>query len=67
VLSGNATVDVDGERFDLDAGDTMRIPGGDLRLVAAQTDAVFLVCGYSGARVSTPSGSHDGTTPAWIQ
>jgi hypothetical protein len=60
-------VDVDGERVGLDAGDTMRIPGGDLRLVTAQTDAVFLVCGYSGARVSTPSGSHRDVTPPWIQ
>jgi quercetin dioxygenase-like cupin family protein len=65
LVSGSATFVVNGNRLDLDTGDTIRIAGHAARQVAAARDAEFVVCGRSDAQVSTPTGSHTGT-PAWI-
>lgn len=65
LVSGSATFLVNGTRLELDAGDTIRIPGQAERQLAAAHDAEFVVCGQSDAQVSTPTGSHTGTPP-WI-
>ena len=66
LASGEAVIVVDGERFELNAGDTIQIAGGVTRRVFAVTDVEFVVSGSGTARVRAPGHPADGTTPPWI-
>lgn len=65
LLSGEATCTVDAVVYSLHAGDTIPVSGTLLRQFAAITDTVFIVCGDSRARATTPA-SDTAVTPPWI-
>jgi quercetin dioxygenase-like cupin family protein len=66
LLSGAVTFEVEGDRFQLGPGDTIRIAGMATRQLRAQTDAIFLVCGYGGAMVVSGAPGGQSMTPVWI-
>lgn len=66
MLSGRATIDVDGIGQPLEGGDTLVIPGGVERQVQAVSDCRMLVCGDGAATVSVVGEEAPRGTPAWI-
>jgi quercetin dioxygenase-like cupin family protein len=67
VLAGSATVELDGEIVAVAAGESVVMPAGAVRRIAAdRTDGLTaLVAAPSGARATLPDGT-DGSVPAWI-
>jgi quercetin dioxygenase-like cupin family protein len=66
LLSGAVIFEVNGEQFELGAGDTIRIAGMATRQMRAQSDATFLVCGHGGAQVVSGAPGGQPMSPAWI-
>lgn len=66
VLAGALDVTVAGDLERLAAGDTLVLPPGVPRQVAAVQDAHALVCGYGDAAVSVPGEETSRGTPPWI-
>ncbi|GAA1517722.1 cupin domain-containing protein [Nocardioides humi] len=68
VLSGEPTVEVDGDRLDLAPGDTLSLPAGVRRRISAGPGAELLVCGAGRGRAVPIDGDRlgDPVTPPWI-
>jgi quercetin dioxygenase-like cupin family protein len=66
LLSGEAAITAGDERIVLQAGDTVRLPAGELRQVSAVQDVEFLVFGSGSAVVTAPGHPASGKTPPWI-
>lgn len=66
VVTGSPTVEVDGERFELSAGDSLQIPALAARRIEAGEGAAFLVCGRADAQVVTGTADGVPVTPPWI-
>ena len=66
VLEGQLTAVVAGEKSDLRAGDTVVLPAGAERQLAATTDVRVLVCGHGDATAHVPGESAPRGTPPWI-
>jgi quercetin dioxygenase-like cupin family protein len=66
LLAGEARFEVDGAAVPLAAGDSLVLPAGAVRQVAAGTDAEFLVCGHGTAIASVPGEDAPRGTPPWI-
>lgn len=64
VVTGAARVTVDGAEAALVAGDTIVLPAGATRRIAADGPFEALVTGRAGARVT--AAGHDAVTPPWI-
>ncbi|MGB3306489.1 MAG: cupin domain-containing protein [Thermomicrobiales bacterium] len=65
VLSGRASIRVQGTAHELATGDTIAIDGASERQVVATDDTIFLVCGQSDAKASLAADT-PGVTPPWI-
>lgn len=65
VLSGRASIRVQGESHELEIGDTIVINGSSERQIVATEDTTFLVCGQSDAKASLTADT-PGVTPLWI-
>ena len=65
-LAGELTITVDGTPSDVAAGDTIVIPAGVERQVAARTAARLIVCGHGDTVVSVPGEEAPRGTPPWI-
>jgi quercetin dioxygenase-like cupin family protein len=66
LLAGEARFEVDGAAVPLAAGDSLVLPAGAVRQIAAATDAEFLVCGHGTAIASVPGEDASRGTPPWI-
>ena len=68
LISGAATVAVDGHSFELAAGDTLVVPPGATRQVSTAGGAAFIVSGASAGRATpvTAEGPGNPVAPAWI-
>jgi quercetin dioxygenase-like cupin family protein len=67
VLRGGATVAVGGESFELGEGDTIVLPAGEERRIAAAAGGLeALATGHGGARARVPGEERDRGTPPWI-
>jgi quercetin dioxygenase-like cupin family protein len=66
VLEGELSVDIAGQAEILRRGDTVVIPEGLERRIAARTDARLLVCGYGSAVARVPGEPEPRGTPGWI-
>ena len=66
VLAGELTVTVAGEHTTLWPGETVVLPGGAERQLAARTDVRALVCGHGNATVHVPGEPGPRGTPPWI-
>ena len=66
VLEGELSVDIAGQAEILRRGDTVVIPKGLERRIAARTDARLLVCGYGSAVARVPGEPEPRGTPGWI-
>jgi quercetin dioxygenase-like cupin family protein len=66
VLEGEISVDVDGELTDLTAGDTVVLPAGVERQIAATATTRLQVCGHGNAVVRVPGEDAPRGTPPWI-
>ncbi|WP_327088825.1 cupin [Nonomuraea sp. NBC_01738] len=65
-LDGTATVELPAGAVTVEPGDTVIIPGGELRRVVAGPDGyTAVVTASAAARATTPDGTDHGT-PAWI-
>jgi quercetin dioxygenase-like cupin family protein len=66
VLDGGATVTLDGEDLAVAAGDSVVLPAGALRRVAADphTGVAVVVAAAAGARAAVPG--DDPVLPAWV-
>lgn len=67
VLAGNGSITVDGAEHQLEAGDTVVIPAGSPRQVAARTDVELVACGQGDAAASVPGEDASRGTPPWIR
>ena len=65
VLAGTLRCEIDGEVYELGAGDSLRISGEVGRQFTAITDVTMVVSGESGAMASTGNGSAP-VVPPWI-
>lgn len=66
VLDGELSVAIAGETETLSSGDTVVMPEGVERQVAARSDVRLLVCGYGSAIARVPGEPEPRGTPAWI-
>ena len=66
VLDGELSVAIAGETEILSSGDTVVMPEGVERQVAANSDVRLLVCGYGNAIARVPGEPEPRGTPAWI-
>lgn len=66
VIEGELTATAAGEHAVLGPGDTIVLPGGAQRQLAARTDARALVCGHGNAIVRVPGETAPRGTPPWI-
>ncbi len=66
VLAGELIVTLAGENATLGPGDTVVLPGGTERQLAARTDVRALVCGHGNATVRVPGEAATRGTPPWI-
>ncbi|MHB8531755.1 MAG: cupin domain-containing protein [Solirubrobacteraceae bacterium] len=66
VLDGEARVSVGEDTAELAPGDTVVLPAGAERQVAARTAVRMLVCGHGDAIVRVPGEPSPRGTPAWI-
>jgi quercetin dioxygenase-like cupin family protein len=66
VLEGKVCIDIDGDTTDLAEGDTIVLPAGVERQIAASTAARLLVCGHGNAVVRVPGEDAPRGTPPWI-
>jgi quercetin dioxygenase-like cupin family protein len=66
VLSGAATVTLDGESHALGAGDTIVLPATSPRRIATDTGTQLLVAGHGDAIVTVPGEDAPRGTPPWI-
>jgi len=66
VLDGELSVAIAGETETLSSGDTVVMPEGVERQVAAKSDVRLLVCGYGSAIARVPGEPEPRGTPAWI-
>ena len=66
VLDGELSVAIAGETEILSSGDTVVMPEGVERQVAAKSDVRLLVCGYGNAIARVPGEPEPRGTPAWI-
>lgn len=66
VLDGELSVAIAGRTEILGRGDTVVIPAGLERQVAARTDVQLLVCGHGSAIARVPGEPEPRGTPAWI-
>ena len=66
VLDGELSVAIAGETETLSSGDTVVMPEGLERQVAARSDVRLLVCGYGSAIARVPGEPEPRGTPAWI-
>ena len=66
ILEGSLTITIDGQPFDLGAGDALAVPARSLLSLANRTSAKAsaLVCIQAGFRATMASGEEIGT-PAW--
>lgn len=65
-LTGQACVEVDTDKVELKAGDTVVLPAGATRRITADQDFTAMVAGYGAAKVSVVGEDTDRGTPAWI-
>ncbi len=65
ILEGSLTITIDGQAFDLGAGDALAVPARSLLSVANRTSAKAsaLVCIQAGFRATMASGEEIGTPP----
>jgi quercetin dioxygenase-like cupin family protein len=66
VIDGELSVVIAGQAEILGRGDTVVIPEGLERQVAARTDVRLLVCGHANAIARVPGEPEPRGTPAWI-
>jgi quercetin dioxygenase-like cupin family protein len=66
VLRGGATVAVAGETVELDERDTIALPAGVPRQIAARGELEAIVTGQADARARVPGEDGDRGTPPWI-
>jgi quercetin dioxygenase-like cupin family protein len=66
ILDGELAVTIAGQTEILGRGDTVVIPAGLERQVAAATDVRLLVCGHGNAIARVPGEPEPRGTPAWI-
>jgi quercetin dioxygenase-like cupin family protein len=66
VMEGELAVTVAGEHTTLRPGDTIVLPSGANRQLAAGTDVRALVCGHGSAIVRVPGETAPRGTPPWI-
>jgi quercetin dioxygenase-like cupin family protein len=66
LTGGRAVIEIDGQAWSLEAGDTLTIPGQQQRQVRATTRCTFTVCGFADAPVSVPGEEPPRPTPPWI-
>jgi quercetin dioxygenase-like cupin family protein len=66
VITGRASIEAAGEVAEVEAGDTVAIPGGVMRQVIAREDTVFGVYGLANAKASAHPGEADAIIPPWI-
>jgi quercetin dioxygenase-like cupin family protein len=66
VVAGQPTIEVDGDRFVLQAGDALQIPAHDARQVRAGDGATFVVCSRAGSRVVSGTADGEPVTPPWV-
>jgi quercetin dioxygenase-like cupin family protein len=66
VLEGQVSVAVDDRTVELAAGDTIVLPAGAERRIAAASAVRLLVCGHGDAVATVPGEDEPRGTPAWI-
>ena len=66
VLEGQLAAVVASEKSELRAGDTVVLPAGAERQLAATTDVRVLVCGHGDATARVPGEHAPRGTPPWI-
>jgi quercetin dioxygenase-like cupin family protein len=66
VASGEVGVTVAGVATELGPADTLVLPAGVERQIAARTDAEMVVCGHGAAVVAVPGEDAPRGTPGWI-
>jgi quercetin dioxygenase-like cupin family protein len=66
VLDGELSVTIAGETETLGSGDTVVMPAGIERQVAARSDVRLLICGHGSAIARVPGEPEPRGTPAWI-
>jgi len=66
VLTGEATVTIDGIATTLGAGDTVVIPAGAQRQIEAAADLSAIVTGGAGSVVRVPGEDAPRGTPPWV-
>lgn len=67
LLTGQAQLSVGTEQLVLGPGDTVVLPAGTQRQVAARADAQLIVCGHGDAVVHVPGEAAPRGTPPWIE
>jgi quercetin dioxygenase-like cupin family protein len=66
LVEGDVSATIGGEAVHLTAGDTLVLPAGIERRIAAKTPARLLVCGHGDAVARVPGEQTPRGTPAWI-
>ncbi|WP_373292216.1 cupin domain-containing protein [Nocardioides luteus] len=64
--TGTATIDVDSDRVELAAGDTLVIPTDVSRRIHSDSDTTFVVSGSASGQASTSEGAAP-VSPPWIR